>query len=169
TGWLDENPGNRQLVFSTGNFNIARGDTQEVVIIMTAGLGADRLASVNAMKFFARKASEMAKLNFVSKVDEQAKNDLPKSLHLYQNFPNPFNSSTVIQYALTAESRVKLTIYDISGKEVKRLLDENQNAGRHLGIWDGRDNRGEMITSGVYFYKIEVGGIIRSGKMILIR
>lgn len=119
TGWLDTNSGNRNCTLISGNFNMALGDTQEVVIIMTAGLGADRLASIDVMKFFARKAREFAQFNFeIAGIKERKNNILPESFHLYQNFPNPFNPRTAIQYDLPIESHVKLTVYNTLGKNL---------------------------------------------------
>jgi len=169
TGWLDDNPGNRQITFASGNFSMALGDTQEVVMIMTAGLGADRLASLQAMKFFARKAREFAQYTFVIKVSAHKKSNLPGSFLLYQNFPNPFNSSTTIQYDLSVASHVTLIVYNLLGKKVKILVDENQHPGRHSVIWDGKDDLGTMMASGVYFYKIELAEVVRTQKMILMQ
>jgi len=169
TGWLDANPGSRNMTLTSGNFTMALGDTQEVVIIMTAGLGADRLASIEVMKFFARKAREFAQFSFETEVKEHKNNILPESFHLYQNFPNPFNPRTAIQYDLPVESHVKLTVYNTLGKKVKTLIDENQNAGSYSAVWDGTNAKGGIIASGVYFYKIEAGAFIRTREMIFIK
>lgn len=137
---------------------------------MTAGLGADRLASIEVMKFFARIAREFApQFSFVEEFKERKNNILPESFHLYQNFPNPFNPRTAIQYDLPVESHVKLTVYNTLGKKVKTLIDENQSAGSHSAVWDGTNAKGGIIASGVYFYKIEAGAFIRTREMIFMK
>ncbi|MCH9006609.1 T9SS type A sorting domain-containing protein [candidate division KSB1 bacterium] len=170
TGWIDNSPGERNMTLTSSSFNMALGDTQEVVIIMTAGLGADRLASIEVMNFFARKAREFAQFNFeIAGIKEHKNIILPESFHLYQNFPNPFNPRTAIQYDLPIESHVKLTVYNTLGKKVKTLIDENQSAGSHSAAWDGTNAKGGIIASGVYFYKIQAGAFIRTREMIFVK
>jgi hypothetical protein len=82
----------------------------------------------------------------------------PEKINLYQNYPNPFNPTTTIQFKLPEKSDVSLRIYDISGKLVKTLIDEEKDAGYHSVIWDGTGDDGASVNSGVYFYKIETDG-----------
>lgn len=77
-----------------------------------------------------------------------------KTLALYQNQPNPFNKSTVIRWSLPFETKAKLLIYDALGRVVKSLIDKEMPAGSHLTIWDGRDDFGRQVSSGVYFYEL---------------
>jgi hypothetical protein len=81
-------------------------------------------------------------------------NLLPKVFALSQSRPNPAGSSIQIRYDLPARSRVHLAVYDITGREVRVLLDETREAGYRSIVWDGRDRRGKEIASGVYFYKL---------------
>jgi hypothetical protein len=78
----------------------------------------------------------------------------PNEFQLNQNYPNPFNPQTTISYQLPVFSRVTLKIYDTLGKDVRTLVNENKSAGYHSVMWDGRDNSGRQVTSGIYFYKI---------------
>lgn len=82
----------------------------------------------------------------------------PEKINLYQNYPNPFNPTTTIQFKLPEKSDVSLRIYDITGKLVRTLMNEEKEAGYHSVIWDGNDEQGAAIHSGVYFYKIETDG-----------
>jgi len=75
---------------------------------------------------------------------------------LYQNYPNPFSSQTVINYQLLANSKVSLKIYNILGEEIKILVDTDQKAGKYSVIWDGEHSSGEGLSSGLYIYKLEV-------------
>jgi len=82
----------------------------------------------------------------------------PAAAGLSQNYPNPFNPSTVINYTLPMQSTVTLTIYNVLGQEVIRLVDKNKNAGSYAARWDGVNAAGNPVTTGVYFYKLEARG-----------
>jgi hypothetical protein len=100
---------------------------------------------------------------------------LPQDFSLLQNYPNPFNPTTTIRYALPEAARVNLSIYNMLGQRVATLTDEAQNAGYHEAIWDGRNEAGVPVASGVYFYKIDAtpsaGGspFINLKKMVLLK
>ena len=81
---------------------------------------------------------------------------LPEEFKIFQNYPNPFNSGTRIEYHLPCNAVVNLTIYDLLGREVRRLVTETESAGLHYMQWDGLDNSGRSVVSGMYFYRIEV-------------
>lgn len=92
--------------------------------------------------------------------------DIPQNFFLEQNYPNPFNPNTMINYQLAMECNVQLKVYDMLGREVALLVDENQQAGRHsVHLTDFNAHQ----QSGVYFYKLEAGSFIQSRKMILIK
>ena len=88
---------------------------------------------------------------------------------LYQNHPNPFNPSTQIQYALHKNSNVSLVIYDMLGKQVMQLIQQNQAAGFYQVTWNGRDADGNQVSSVVYFYRIQTNGFQQVRKMLLVR
>lgn len=96
--------------------------------------------------------------------------DLPKSFSL-QNFPNPFNPSTLMGYSIPQgpESRVSLSIYDVHGKLVRKLVDDVQPSGRYTVSWDGKDSRGSSVASGIYFYRLQAGGFSSMKKLLLVR
>jgi len=79
---------------------------------------------------------------------------LPTTYDLQQNYPNPFNPSTTIMYALPRQSHVVLTIYNILGQEVVRLVDGVQEPGTKSVMWNGRNAAGSFVSSGVYFYRL---------------
>jgi hypothetical protein len=79
---------------------------------------------------------------------------LPREFGLSQNFPNPFNPATVIEYALPRASEVKIEIYNILGQKVRNLLDKRQEPGYKTIQWDGKDWNGREVSSGIYFYRI---------------
>jgi hypothetical protein len=93
---------------------------------------------------------------------------LPARLALHGNVPNPFNPMTVIHYELPGSSPVGLRIYDVSGRLVRTLLDSAvQHAGHHTQPWDGRDDRGRPVASGVYFYCLQAEGKVLTERMVL--
>lgn len=95
--------------------------------------------------------------------------DAPKTFALYQNIPNPFNPVTSIRFDLPVTSYVRLTVFDVTGRCVRTLTDENMPAGSWTKMWDGRDAAGHTVASGIYFYRLETASFTESRKMILLR
>jgi hypothetical protein len=93
----------------------------------------------------------------------------PTAYSLFQNFPNPFNPNTTIRYSLPRKSHVTLSIYDITGRRIIRLIDSEKEAGLHSIEWTGLDEEGNQVESGVYFYRLIAGKQKISRKMILLR
>jgi hypothetical protein len=91
------------------------------------------------------------------------------SFNLYDNFPNPFNPSTTIQFELPRFSQVNLSVYDINGKLVKNLLKGQYQAGNYSVRWNGTASSGENVASGVYVYHLQAEGQQMSKKMVLVR
>jgi len=89
---------------------------------------------------------------------------------LEQNVPNPFNPTTIISFGLRERVRVRLRIYDVRGALVRTLLDEERGPGpAHEVVWDGRDNAGRQVSSGVYFYRMATPGFTQTRKMVLLK
>jgi hypothetical protein len=91
-------------------------------------------------------------------------NEIPKSFALQQNYPNPFNPTTVIKYSIPQNSAVKMTIYDMTGRAVKTLVNQNMSPGNYEVSFDASN-----IASGIYFYKLEAGSFVSTKKMTLIK
>ena len=89
--------------------------------------------------------------------------------YLVGNYPNPFNPSTTIEFAVEKEMAVSLKVFDISGKRVRSLAEESFPAGKHRLAWDGRDENGSPVATGVYFVKMQAGAKIYTRKMILLK
>ena len=94
---------------------------------------------------------------------------MPSSFLLAQNYPNPFNPSTAISYQLSAVSNVQVKVFDMLGREVATLVNEEKPAGRYQINWNGTDNFGSKVTSGVYFYTLRAGNYLETKKMILMK
>lgn len=94
---------------------------------------------------------------------------LPFSLVLCQNDPNPFARTTDIRCQLPGPTRVTLTVYDICGRLVRMLADENHRGGEYVVTWDGRDASGKKASPGMYFYRLEAAGLVETRKLTLLR
>ena len=88
---------------------------------------------------------------------------------LFGNFPNPFNPTTQIEYQLPEQTRVRLAVYDILGRQVRMLVDAVQNRGVYHVTWDGKDRYGHTLSSGIYFYRIKAGNFEAMHKMLLVK
>jgi len=94
---------------------------------------------------------------------------IPERFSLSQNYPNPFNSTTTIRYALPLPEFVNISIYNILGQEVHKMVGSWQEAGFHTARWDGRDLKGIPVSSGVYIYHIQAGKFMAARKMAIIK
>ena len=99
---------------------------------------------------------------------DEGPNSIPNDFRLEQNFPNPFNSQTKIEYGLPEGSHVKITIYDTMGREVKMLFNGVQEPGYKSIIWNGTNNDGRIISAGIYLYSFQVKDFGKTKKMILL-
>lgn len=93
----------------------------------------------------------------------------PRNFQLLHNYPNPFNTTTRIGYFLYSDMKIKLEILNISGNLIKTLVNGHQNAGLHEVVWNGENNYGKIVSSGIYFYKLQIPGKYKIGKMLIIR
>lgn len=101
--------------------------------------------------------------------DDDATLGVPVGFNIGQNYPNPFNLSTLIPYTLDRDSRVKISVSNILGQSVKTLVDSYQPAGRHQTAWEGRDQNGREVASGIYFFRVQVDGVAQVRKMVLLK
>jgi hypothetical protein len=94
---------------------------------------------------------------------------VPATFELSQNFPNPFNPSTVIRYEIATSSRVVLRVLNLLGQEVRTLVNEQRPAGAFEVIWDGSNNLGQQVSSGAYLYRLEAADVVQTRKMLFLR
>lgn len=93
----------------------------------------------------------------------------PYDYRLEQNYPNPFNASTMIRYSLREPTFVSLSIHNLKGEVVRDLVNGHQNEGEHSVLWNGNDDAGRLLTSGMYIYKLRVAGFSFSRKLLLLK
>ncbi|MCK4716772.1 MAG: T9SS type A sorting domain-containing protein, partial [Candidatus Marinimicrobia bacterium] len=110
---------------------------------------------------------DISDFEIISSIDEITA--IPEVFALQQSYPNPFNPTASIKYDLPREAMVRIIIYDIIGREVRTLVNEKQDAGYKSIIWDGRDNEGCMVTSGMYIYQMITDEFQKTRKMTLLK
>ncbi|HEX9657082.1 MAG TPA: T9SS type A sorting domain-containing protein [Bacteroidota bacterium] len=112
-------------------------------------------------------------IDFVTSVDEDGpkpiSSTIPSEYKLEQNYPNPFNPSTTINYDITTSSPVRLEVYNIMGQKVRTLVNDVQAPGRWTVEWNGRNELGATVASGMYFYRLETPNVVLTRKMLLMK
>jgi len=93
----------------------------------------------------------------------------PKDFKLFQNLPNPFNPTTTISYDLPKDAKVSLKIYNLFGREVRTLVNEAQSRGHKSVVWNGKDDSGQIVGSGLYIYRLEAEGKVQNNKMLFLK
>jgi len=104
-----------------------------------------------------------------SSLETRIDNLLPDKFSVHNNFPNPFNAITQIRYEIPRPSRVNLVVYDLLGREVTTLINDRLEPGYHETRWNGRNDFGQIVSSGIYFYVFQTDSYLKSGKMILLK
>lgn len=107
--------------------------------------------------------------NYVITTSEEILNNIPDEYFLSQNYPNPFNPITNLDYELPKRSKVQISIYNVLGQQVKILVNEEQNYGSHSIFWDGLDQLGNEVSTGVYFARMTTSSFIKTKKMLLLK
>ncbi|MCX6149795.1 MAG: T9SS type A sorting domain-containing protein [Ignavibacteriales bacterium] len=155
-------PGDRRLMVTSGSFNFAPGDTQEVVYAIIIGRGTDNINSIKVLKDKTKAVKNFYYLGILSDVNDSK--IIPEEYKLYQNFPNPFNPTTTIKYSIPERSGVELKIFDVLGKEVTTLVNEEKTAGNYEVKFDG-----SKLASGIYIYRLKAGNYFNTKKLVLIK
>ena len=94
---------------------------------------------------------------------------IPEVFALHQNYPNPFNPTTTLRYDLPEDAQVNIMIYDLMGREIKTLLNNQQTAGFKSVIWDATNNMGQPVSAGMYLYRISADDFTSVKKMVLLK
>jgi hypothetical protein len=94
---------------------------------------------------------------------------VPAAYALYQNYPNPFNPVCTLKYVTPRAGKVTLRIFNVDGSAVRTLVDGWRETGTQSAVWDGKDEQGRQVPSGVYFYRLKAGDFVATRKMVLLR
>lgn len=186
TGALDNNVVN--LKWETGSevnnkgFNVERkvnGEWKSISFVNGKGTTTEttsytysddlRNANINGTVVYRLKQVDLDGSYTYTKEIEFNLGQVPQEFALEQNFPNPFNPSTTIKFAVPVNGNVKLAVYDAMGNLVKVLVDEAKTAGKYEVTWNGENNSGSKVASGVYFYKVSAGTYTMTKKMVMMK
>ncbi len=107
--------------------------------------------------------------DFVTDIEDNQEVVLPKNFGLTQNFPNPFNNQTNIEFQISSQSSIKLEIFNILGQKVKTLIDEDKSPGYYAIQWNGKNDLSDSMNSGIYFIKFSTGKFTETKKMTLLK
>jgi hypothetical protein len=102
-------------------------------------------------------------------VEEEPEDILPYRFELSQNYPNPFNPVTTIEYSIPTRSQVTIEIFNVLGQKVRMLVNESKAAGSYRIEWNGSDNTGQPVSTGIYLYRFSAGDIVQTKKMVLMK
>lgn len=172
SGWINTLDIDQRQMLSTGPFVLEKGIPQEIIIAYVVGRGTDALNSVTVSRDIVKDVIGFYNTNFSYipvAVKETNTEEVPANFVLEQNYPNPFNPSTTIKYSIPVGNgyahslqNVRLIVYDILGREIATLLDEQQKPGIYTIKWNAVSN-----PSGIYFYRLTAGSFSMTKKMIL--
>lgn len=165
----DTSAGDWSQIVSAGPFNIPVGQKVKAAFVIAGGRTLEELKD-NVSK------SKIKYDQCVTDVEDDYAPDPAVDFHLGQNYPNPFNPATTIPFSVnSSQSTVNspihttLSIYNVLGQRVKTLLDEKKQPGKYEVVWDGRDEKGNQVSSGVYLYRIQVGKFVQVKKMVVLK
>jgi len=156
-------PADISFVIAVGPFSI---EAEASIEIGFASLAGNDLSDLRAN---AESARQMWREIVATSVEDNNSPDLPTAFSLEPNFPNPFNPSTEISFQLPRASRVTIEVYDLLGRRVLTLIDKLQPAGRHTVRWNGTNESGALVQSGVYLYRMATAGFVQTHKMLLVK
>ena len=105
----------------------------------------------------------------ISTVGSEEIDTVPTTFTLHQNYPNPFNPSTTIQYELSTTGAVQLSVFDALGRQVRRLISQEQSPGRYSVVWNGKNESGTLLSSAMYFVRLQTAGFVQTRKIILLK
>ena len=156
------------LIIKQGNYYSIYGDTIKPALDFYGELIVPFSISDGALT-----ADDTLKIKVISleikDSDQELGSQLPKQFALHPNYPNPFNPSTTISYDLSQETYVRITIYDITGKRIRTLVNQLQSVGTRTIVWDGMDDFNRTVSGGVYLYSIEAAAFRKTRKMLLLK
>lgn len=157
-------------IMASGPHTIAPGDSITVAWALIVGDSREDLTA-NAVAAQTRYSQSLALAAEPAEADP-GRSELPRAFALAQNHPNPFNPSTTIEYSLPVEAKelqVRLSVFDLRGSLIAVLVDKVQSGGRYTVNWNGTDQRGRPVPSGVYFYRLQAGDFRAVRKMVVLK
>jgi hypothetical protein len=175
---ISHQPGISLIPIGTGQFTLAYNDDGSVLSVLAYLPDGGKVAAGREAIFTLNEATNKVVISELSASDDmgyllnatsRVEAPMPTTYELSQNYPNPFNAGTNISFGLPEGANVRLDIYNITGQKVSTLADGHYDAGRYNVIWNGIDERGLSVASGIYFYRLVAGSEVRSMKMTIMK
>ncbi len=163
-GLVPANAEIKMVALVAGGFNWGAGDSAPDNIDVDGNAGPDSLINLAKISFDLNGDGIPDPTVFISDVEDDITNALPKEFKLFANYPNPFNPETTISFALPFESKVEVVVYDILGRKIETLVNNYLRAGNYNFRFNGAN-----LSSGIYFYSITAGSNKAVGKMMLVK
>ncbi len=163
---------------ANGELSIAYYDDGEVLAVLAYLPGGGGIAAGMSDLFYINEYNGELQVSEISAADgfgnllnsvSRLEAPIPSEYELSQNYPNPFNANTKISFGLPEPGQIQLEIFNITGQKVGTLLDGYFEAGRYDLVWDGTDSNGQIVSSGVYFYRLQTGTVAKTMKMTLLK
>ena len=165
TGWIQEYTAYKRTFHGTGPATVNPGDTVTVLYAQLIARGSDNINSITKLRETADFVQQIYDENFQSVVSiKNISTEVPVNYELYQNYPNPFNPVTHLKFGISKLGFISLKVYDMLGKEVKILVNEDMSAGRYVVEFDGSN-----LPSGIYFYKFTADEFSETKSMVLLK
>ncbi|MFC1475313.1 T9SS type A sorting domain-containing protein [Candidatus Zixiibacteriota bacterium] len=163
-----------ELQFNTDNYHvfIIQPNKDSIIVEQKAlhdGAFEVKISNISSKHKLAASSFELKYHPARSKDISNKSQTLAKHYRLKSNYPNPFNPITTIEYNLSSEAKVDITVYNMVGQAVKKLICKTIPAGTHTVEWNGKDEFGNNVSTGIYFYKIVTEGYSETRKMILLK
>ena len=162
-------PETESQIYNIGYESFLLGQIESIHVWRAGKEGDDWLSLAQNQWTYNLDERSWAVFTITTAVDDDDVTYIPKAYKLFPNFPNPFNPTTKITYILPKASTVYLAVYHMLGQQIRTLVNRHQAAGRYTVEWNGLNNSGEIIPSGVYMYTIEAGDFMQSKKMTLLK
>ncbi|MFQ5752356.1 MAG: FlgD immunoglobulin-like domain containing protein, partial [bacterium] len=161
---------NEPLQSDVGIIGVSEYGEGKAVYISTYMIANDRADSPTQDVILSVMKWLTADVNLIVSVEGEESNSLiPESFDLSQNYPNPFNPTTTIRFQLPKRSKVSIKIYDLLGQEVRTLVDKDFEAGLHTVTWEGSNNKGSNVASGIYFFRMEAEDFTKVKKALFLK
>jgi len=168
------------LEIGTEGFHLLRSDSEDGLYDQVTDEMVPARGNVDGASYEYRDDSVRPNRRYFYKLQEVVQNDLGSvygpyevsykvSFGLEQNVPNPFNPTTTIRFSVASDTRVRLIVYDVAGRRVRTLVDENRKADVYKLVWDGHNDAGQPVATGVYFYRMTAGKFTQTRKMLLLK
>jgi phosphatidylserine/phosphatidylglycerophosphate/cardiolipin synthase-like enzyme len=151
----------------TGSHNwttAAESSNNENTLILVS----NRIANLYLQEFAAR-YKEVGGVDNIAVNVERLGEQTPRSFSSAQNYPNPFNPSTTIRYQIPTDASVNLIIYNVQGQKIRTLVSKEQKAGYYNVVWDGRNEAGQTVSTGLYLYRVQAGSFVATQKMLMLK